>query len=206
MNIESLLTKIEFHQPKVNVQALERLVLEHLKWNKTFNISAFRDEHSVKIYQIIDSLSVYPFIDTGRLLDIGTGPGFPGLPLAICFPDLHITLLDSSSKKLAFARHIQALLELKNVDVVHARIEKYEPDLLFDQIISRAFTDLSGMLSVSLPLLADNGQILAMKGQRIETEVTESLKTHQQCSIEVHQVPHIVDEHRVVAVIKRIKA
>jgi 16S rRNA (guanine527-N7)-methyltransferase len=206
MNIANHLEAIGLNLAERKIAHLSQLAIEHLKWNQTFNISAFRDENAVATYQIIDSLSVYPFIELGSLLDVGTGPGFPGLPLAIVFPELQVTLLDSSDKKLAFARHMKAMLQLGNVTVVHQRIESFEPLKPYEQIISRAFTDLSGMISVTLRLLSEQGQILAMKGARIDAEIADAAKTHRNCRIDVHKVPHVVDEHRVLAVVKRTHA
>lgn len=206
MDIADQLRAVGFSTADSKIDQLSLLVIEHLKWNQTFNISAFRDERAVVTYQIIDSLSIHAYIGSGSLLDVGTGPGFPGLPLAICFPELHVTLLDSNDKKLAFARHIKALLKLKNVEIVHQRIESFKPHTPFEQIISRAFTDLSGMISMTLPLLAQQGQILAMKGARIDAEIADAAKTHHNCRIDVHKVPHVVDEHRVLAVVKRTGA
>ena len=204
MRIQNNLNTLGLSLSTEQCDQLSWLVDTHLKWNQTFNISAYRDETAVVRYQIMDSLSVHPWIGSGSLLDVGTGPGFPGLPLAICNPSLPVTLLDSNDKKLAFARHVAAVLQLKNVRILHRRIEDVPTTTQFEQIISRAFTDLSGMISKTLPLLADLGQILAMKGARVEAEVADAAQTHPNCCIEVHQVPHVVDEHRVLAVIKRI--
>lgn len=206
MNIANHLGAIGLNLAEHKIGQLSQLAIEHLKWNQTFNISAFRDDDAVAVYQIIDSLSVHAFIGQGPLLDVGTGPGFPGLPLAIVFPELSVTLLDSSDKKLAFARQMKAVLQLRNVTVVHQRIESFDPLMPYEQIISRAFTDLSGMISATLPLLSKQGQILAMKGARIDAEIADAAKTHQNCRIDVHKVPHVVDEHRVLAVVKRTHA
>lgn len=180
------------------------LIDEHIKWNKVFNLSAHRDRDSVLNYQLIDSLSVHSFINQSNLLDIGSGPGFPGLPLAILFPNLQVTLLDSNAKKLSFARHIKDQLQLLNITIQHVRIEKFQPVATFEQVITRAFTNLNDIIDVALPVLSCDGVILAMKGARVGDELVEAKLRYQNCKISIHQLPHIVNEQRNLAVVQRI--
>jgi len=145
----------------------EQLLRYHallVKWNKTFNLTAVRSPEEMISRHLIDSLSVLPYIDVGRLIDVGSGPGLPGIPLAICRPDLPVTLLDSNIKKSRFQFQAKAELGLDNVDVIHERVEKYTPDVLFDGVISRAFASLQDMLHWTSHLCADKGVFLAMKG------------------------------------------
>ena len=183
--------------------SLQTILEQHLKWNRVFNISAYRDEESVLIYQILDSLTPHQFIREGLLLDIGTGPGFPGLPLAIFFPDTQFTLVDSNDKKLAFAKYIKSLCDLKNLTTVNKRVQDLSTKKQFDQIISRAFTNLSGMITCSLPMLKPDGEILAMKGAKAESEIVDAESIHSNCMIRLHKLPHIVDEQRMLAVVKQ---
>lgn len=188
---------------KNQLVCLQTILHEHLKWNKVYNISAHRDEKSVLIYQILDSLTPHDFIRQGRLLDVGSGPGFPGLPLALFFPNTHVTIVDSNDKKLAFSRHIKALCNIDNLQIVHKRIQELPTTQQFDQIISRAFTHLNGMIESTLAFLEPDGEILAMKGTQAENEIVDAQSTHGNCMIRLHKLPHIVDEQRMLVVVKQ---
>jgi 16S rRNA (guanine527-N7)-methyltransferase len=135
------------------------------KWNKAYNLTAIRDPVAMVSLHLLDSLAVAPFIVGQRVIDIGTGAGLPGIPLAICFPDIEFTLLDSNAKKTRFVQ--QALLELKlnNVHVYHHRVENFQPEHGFDTAITRAFADLSDIVELTRHLLGQEGVLLAMKGQ-----------------------------------------
>ena len=161
--------------------------------------------HQVLVVDFDPQGNTHQFIKTGNLLDIGTGPGFPGLPLALMCPDTHVTLLDSNRKKLAFARHVQSLCELDNVTVIHGRVEAFQPEIKFDQIISRAFTHLNGMIHCSLDLLSPNGEILAMKGARANSEILEAEAEFEGCSMTLHKLPHVVDEQRMLVLVRQRK-
>lgn len=183
--------------------ALQFVLDEHVKWNKVYNLSAHRTFDDVWTYQLVDSLSVHQYIKRGSLLDVGTGPGFPGLPLAIIKPETTVTLLDSNDKKLAFARHIIHRLQLKNASTSHCRIEDLSSAEGFDQIISRAFTDLSGMITCAAPLLTSKGVLLAMKGSRAEEEMTEATQQHPEFTMTKIALPHLVKEQRVLVQVSR---
>lgn len=141
------------------------------KWNKAYNLTAIRDPHDMVVKHLLDSLTIVPWVKGPNLLDIGTGGGLPGIPLAIMFPHLNITLLDSNGKKTRFLQQVKTELELNNVTVVHARAEQFHPECPFAQIVSRAFSALELFVDLALPRLAEHGQMLAMKGQMPAEEI-----------------------------------
>lgn len=134
------------------------------KWNKVHNLTAVRDPHDMVTLHLLDSLSVLPHIKSGRLLDVGSGAGLPGIPLAIVRPDLQVTVMDSNHKKASFMRQAKATLAIPNLEVVCGRVEEFQPEHKFDMVISRAFSDLAEFLRLTGHLCAEDGVRLAMKG------------------------------------------
>ncbi|MCX7192465.1 MAG: 16S rRNA (guanine(527)-N(7))-methyltransferase RsmG [Proteobacteria bacterium] len=151
----------------VSREAQERL-LAYLallvKWNKVYNLTAIRDPQQMVCHHLLDSLAVMPHLNAGRWLDVGCGAGLPGLVLAICQPDWHITLLDSNSKKTGFVQQVIIELGLRNAQVCCARVEDFQATEKFQGIISRAFTELGDFLCITRHLIADDGRWVAMKG------------------------------------------
>lgn len=143
------------------------------KWNKVHNLTAVRDPEEMVTLHLLDSLSVLPHIQGDRLLDVGSGGGLPGIPLAIARPDLSVTLLDSSHKKTVFQRQAKAELSLENVEVVCSRVEAYQPAQKFDRVISRAFSDLAEYVKLTRHLLSDTGTWIAMKGIHPYDEIAQ---------------------------------
>ncbi|HEX2549415.1 MAG TPA: 16S rRNA (guanine(527)-N(7))-methyltransferase RsmG [Gammaproteobacteria bacterium] len=144
-----------------------------LSWNRVFNLTSITDPKDMVLLHILDSLSISPYLVGDRIIDVGTGAGLPGIPLAILHPEKHFVLLDSNHKKTRFLT--QAVLELKlpNVEIVTERVEKFHPTTLFHCILSRAFASLSTMLTETHHLLAENGVFLAMKGMYPEKELMD---------------------------------
>lgn len=134
------------------------------KWNKVHNLTAVRDPGEMVTLHLLDSLSVLPHIKNGRLLDVGSGAGLPGIPLAIVRPDLQVTVMDSNHKKASFMRQAKAVLGINNLEVVCGRVEGFRPEHKFDMVISRAFSDLAEFMRLTSHLCAENGVWLAMKG------------------------------------------
>ena len=135
-----------------------------IKWNKAYNLTAVRDPDEMVSRHLLDSLSVVPFIDGERQLDVGSGGGMPGIPLAIMFPDMQVTLLDSNGKKTRFLTQVKLELKLDNLNVIHSRAEAYQPEQPFTGIISRAFSSLEDFTQWTRHMGDTNTRWLAMKG------------------------------------------
>ena len=162
------------------------------KWNRTYNLTAISDPEEMLQRHILDSLSVLSFIKGQYCLDVGTGPGLPGLILSLAEPDRFWTLLDSNQKKIRFLRHVKAGLNIQNVDIIQSRIEEFVPDKAFDTIICRAFAPLKRILELTSHLMTGNNQLLAMKGKQVHEEIAE-LGTHN-FLIEIENLPSNKDE------------
>jgi 16S rRNA (guanine527-N7)-methyltransferase len=167
------------------------------KWNKAYNLTAIKNKQELVRLHLLDSLTVIPYLDGERIIDIGTGAGLPGIPLAICFPDKHFTLLDSNSKKTRFVQQVVLELKLANVQIVHSRSEDYQPEQMFDTVITRAFAELSDIVATTKHLLADNGKIIAMKGRCPESELA---KITAKKSVIPLQVPGVEAERNLVCI------
>jgi len=154
---------------------IEQLLAYHqllLKWNRAYNLTAVRDPLEMISRHLVDSLSILPWVGSGRLLDVGSGPGLPGIPLAICRPDLNVTTLDSNGKKTRFQQQVRIELGLQNLTVINGRVEQVDTDP-FDMIVSRAFASIADMLTLSGHLATETGVFLAMKGQYPEAELEQ---------------------------------
>lgn len=171
------------------------------KWNKKFNLTAVRDIDEMVSLHMLDSLSIAPFIDAKSLLDVGSGAGLPGIPLAICFPDLQVTLLDSNGKKVRFCRQAIMELGLENIQAVQARIESYDNEE-FDQITTRAFASLENMVAWLNHLLSKKTQLLAMKGALPENEIRQLSDAGFQVETIKLQVPFVTGERHLLKIMK----
>ncbi len=150
---------------------LEYLLLLN-KWNAAYNLTAVRDLESMVSKHILDSLAILPWVKGERIIDVGSGAGLPGIPLAITNPDKHIVLLDSNGKKIRFLNEVKRQLDLKNLEVVQFRVENYYPTQGFDTVLSRAFSSLEQMIQWTAHLIAKEGIWLAMKGRYPDTELS----------------------------------
>jgi len=155
---------------------LVQLVLLLNKWNKAYNLTSVRDPQEMLVKHILDSVVVSPYLQGEHFIDVGTGPGLPGLPLAIINPNKQFFLLDSLGKRISFIRNAVRELGLTNVEPVLSRVEEFQPDHQFDGVLSRAFASLKDMTDWCHHLPNENGLFYALKGQ-YHTEEVEELDT-----------------------------
>ncbi|SDK72379.1 16S rRNA m(7)G-527 methyltransferase [Methylophilus rhizosphaerae] len=141
------------------------------KWNKVYNLTAIRDPQEMLALHVLDSLSVLPYIQSGSLLDVGSGGGLPGLIVSITRPDVQVTTIDTVQKKAIFMRQVKAELGVNNAQVIHGRVEAYQPPSPFDQVISRAFSEIALFRRLTMHLIKPHGRWLAMKGVVPEHEL-----------------------------------
>lgn len=190
--------------PAGAIDRLLSLVTELERWNRRINLTAIRDVGRMVSGHLLDSLAVRPYLRGPRVLDIGTGAGFPGLPLAITEPAIDFVLLDSNGKKISFVQHAIATLGLTNVKGVKARAEDYAPDNPFDTVIARALASLPRLLELSSHLVGEDGRLLALKGQypAAELESIEALPGWQYSVTEL-KVPGLEAHARHLVCLQR---
>ncbi|MDO9214736.1 MAG: 16S rRNA (guanine(527)-N(7))-methyltransferase RsmG [Methylococcales bacterium] len=186
------------HTPEQTEQLLAFIKLI-AKWNKAYNLTAVRNNEDMARLHILDSLAILPHIEGKRVIDIGTGAGLPGIPLAIFMPEVEFVLLDSNAKKTRFVQQVILELKLKNVSVLHTRVEDYQPELGFDTVTMRAFASLPDIMKLTAHLLSANGVLLAMKGQIPEAELAE---IDAQTTLIKINVPEVEAERCLVRIAK----
>jgi 16S rRNA (guanine527-N7)-methyltransferase len=153
--------------------ALLRLLDELTHWNRAYNLTAITERAQMLTHHLLDSLSVAPFVQGSSVADVGTGAGFPGLPLALLAPQRRFVLMDSNGKKQRFVTHAARALGLTNVEALHARVEEVRPSQPFDTVVARAFAALPQMLEWVAPLCGPATRVLAMKGRLPEGEIAD---------------------------------
>jgi 16S rRNA (guanine527-N7)-methyltransferase len=169
------------------------------KWNRVHNLTAVREPGRMVVLHLLDSLAVLPHVEAAKcLLDVGSGAGLPGIPMAIARPDLAVTLLDSSHKKAAFLEQAKAELGLANVDVVCERVERWNPGRRFDAVVSRAFAELSEFVAQAKHLVAPGGRLLAMKGVHPFEEIERLPASHRVASVVELNVPRLDAKRHLV--------
>ncbi|MFY2763841.1 16S rRNA (guanine(527)-N(7))-methyltransferase RsmG [Arenimonas sp. MALMAid1274] len=185
-------------------QPLGARLLDYLalldRWNRTYNLTAVRDPREMLGKHLLDSLSMWPHVHAGKLADLGTGPGLPGIPLAMAIPGLQVTLVESISKKTRFLREVVRQLGLDNVRVLDSRAEAVDEPGAYDQVTARAMDTLAGILAVGGHLLAPGGRLLAMKGQRPDAEIAALPAGWRVESIQDLAVPGLEGDRHLVTV------
>lgn len=181
----------------VRARLLDYVRLLH-KWNRVYNLTAVREPREMVPRHLLDSLAVLPYLHGRRVLDVGTGAGLPGIPLALMSPEREFVLLDSNNKKTRFVQQAVTELGLGNVQVVQARVEDYRPGAPFDTVISRAFSAIADMLRQAGRHCAPDGVLLAMKGGEPREELAALPSGYKVQAIRRLQVPGLNEERHVV--------
>jgi 16S rRNA (guanine527-N7)-methyltransferase len=184
-----------------NAERLLRLLDELERWNRTYNLTAIRNRDAMLTHHLLDSLSVHPDLRGTSVADVGTGAGFPGLPLALVNPAMRFMLIDSNGKKIRFVQHAARELQLDNVEAVHARVEAMQPTA-FDTVVARAFAALPELLVNVAPLCGPHTRVLAMKGKWPQDEIDALPPGWQHRESRELTVPGL-DESRCVVVLSR---
>ena len=171
------------------------------KWNRVHNLTAVREPAQMAVLHVLDSLALVPHVGAARrMLDVGTGAGFPGIPVALACEALDVTLLDSSHKKATFLEQARTELRLANVHVASERVESFAPAEKFDLVVSRAFADLADFVQLAGHLLAPGGRILAMKGVWPYEEIARLPKTHRVAEVVELKVPSLDAKRHLVRI------
>lgn len=199
--LKSGLSQLGLANPEMESRLLAYLD-ELERWNAAYNLTAVRDKDEMVTRHLLDSLAVLPHVN-GRVLDVGSGAGLPGIPLALANPGLQVTVLDSNGKKTRFMRQAKRVLEMNNLDVVQSRVENYQPAQPFHQVISRAFASLADFFSACARLVALDGTLLAMKGRLDPAEMAEIPADVRLIETKKLVVPGLNEErHLVIAGLK----
>lgn len=183
--IAKALARIDGQVNDTLVEKFEQYLLLLTKWNAVHNLTGIKDPLEMVSTHLVDSLTVLPYLPKGRIIDVGTGAGLPGIPLALMWPEAEFVCLDSSQKKIHFVEQAALLLQLQRFSAVCSRVEDYRPEQDFDLVISRAFSSLSEFVRLTQHLCQKDGKLLAMKGKN---PVDELAALPQGLSVEVQDL------------------
>ena len=199
-----------FNLNQMQAEQFEKYYLYLVQENEKFNLTAITEEEDVIVKHFLDSvLPVRELKSNASIIDIGTGAGFPGIPLKILRQDLKVTLLDSLQKRVKFLNEVISLLNIKNITAVHSRAEDYvkEHREKYDYVVSRAVARMNTLLEYTLPYIKIGGNALLYKSQKAEEELAESHKALSILGGELYKVVHlnIKDEDRNIVIVKKVK-
>lgn len=199
IKLESGISRMGLDAPKGAVDHLFSYMALLKEWSGAYNLIAPRERDFLLARHVLDSLSIAKWLQAGSLLDVGTGAGLPGLPLAIIRPEMEVTLLDSAGKKIRFIRHVGRTLKIANIHPLHQRLEELESDQPFANITSRAFASLKAFAEGVRPCASESSRLLAMKGTLPEQEIEELPGWVKVESVEQLSVPYLhADRHLVI--------
>ena len=202
-DLQALLEKTTLKVSEQQVQLFIQYVELLHKWNKAYNLTSVRDPQQMLVKHIMDSLMVGEVLQGENFIDVGTGPGLPGIPLAILYPERNFVLLDSLGKRITFLRQVVFQLKLSNVQPVKARVEEYIVETPFDGVLSRAFSSLNDMVSWCSHLVTtEYGQFFALKGQYPTDELEQLPDNIKLVSSNKITVPELVGERHVIVLKK----
>ena len=184
------------------IAKLEQFIALLIKWNKVYNLTAIRDARQMVTHHLLDSLAIVPYVEGKRVLDVGSGAGFPGIPLAVFKPEASFTLLDSNRKKTRFIAQAAIELGLKNIEVVTSRVEVCEFDKPFDTIVTRAFASVDKILALTCSHCAEGGQLLLMKGVVPEQELKQLPKPFALKRVIPLEIPNLEGQRHLIVLEK----
>jgi 16S rRNA (guanine527-N7)-methyltransferase len=200
--IQGALDALDQQIPQSAAEKCAVLLGELDKWNRKVNLTAIRDPEEMITGHLLDSLVARPFLEGERVLDVGTGAGFPGLPLALVEPQRQFALVDSNNKKIQFVQHVAALLRLGNVIAVKARSEDYAPGERFDTVIARAVAALPRLVEIAGHHVGEDGVFVALKGRHPAEEI-EQLPAGWNCTVTELSVPGLDSGSRHAVLMRR---
>tara|TARA_R110002096_G_scaffold17196_3_gene59457 strand:- start:1680 stop:2300 length:621 start_codon:yes stop_codon:yes gene_type:complete len=200
--IQKAIASLQRSFPPETAEKLALLLAELEKWNRKVNLTAVRDSDEMITAHLLDSLVAAPLLEGTTVLDVGTGPGFPGLPLAIVEPERHFTLLDSNRKKIMFVQHAAGLLGLDNVLAVQARGEDYAPGHGFDTVIARALAAIPKLVAIAGHHVREDGVFVALKGRYPAAELEQLASPWSHAVTELH-VPGLDEGSRHAVLLRR---
>ena len=202
-DIESAIAQLDQTFPEGAAEKFAALISELERWNQRTNLTAIREPRAMVSAHLLDSLVARPLLHGDTVLDVGTGPGFPGLPLAIAEPERQFTLLDSNNKKIMFVKHAAGLLGLGNVVAVKGRSEDYAPGQRFDTVIARALAALPRLVEIAGHLVGEDGVFVALKGRHPAEELEQMSNTPWDHVVTELKVPGLQSGSRHAVLLRR---